>query len=72
MSSLTPCNHCTLQRITRDAEARGATVTVERQLWGTEMEGWYQVLVSDRDKPVCWFMELTVECSAANRTGRKR
>jgi hypothetical protein len=63
MSELTPCNHCTLERIKGRAEARGASVIVQRQPVLTEMGGWYAVIVSDEPKPVAYFMELTVGCA---------
>jgi protein subunit release factor B len=64
MSELTPCNRCSLNRITRDAEKRGATVEVKRALLGQTMEGWYGVYVSDRGtEAIGWMQEITQGCA---------
>lgn len=59
MSSLTLCNYCTLNQIKSNAEKRGATVTVGQE---KESEYWTVVRVSDKDKPVAYFLELTTHC----------
>jgi hypothetical protein len=62
MSELTPCNFCSLQWITSQAERDGATVTVRPVPPEGRMEGWQAAWRSDRDQPVAYFQALTTHC----------
>jgi hypothetical protein len=58
VSELTPCNFCSYERYRREAQARGATISLvpDREL---EM---LAVRVSDREEPIAWFLALTQHC----------
>lgn len=68
MSHLTECNRCTLRRMQRAAEARGATVIVTKVTVG-DMAGWTHAHYSDRPGDVSgsYFQELTEECACDAR-----
>lgn len=59
MSSLTPCNHCTLRRIRQNA-APGVRVTTSNGKG--DWEGWIVVKKSDETEPVAYFKALTDRC----------
>ena len=63
MSSLTRCNHCSLEDMKRRAKARGVEVIVGRERLGNQKEAWYTARYSDQDEPCAWFMQLTVGCA---------
>lgn len=56
MSELTPCNHCTYERITQRAHERGAQVSLKAD------GNWIAVIESDKEKPEAFFLELTPDC----------
>ena len=60
MSSLTPCNHCTLKRIRARNKAKGVRTYV-RDGKG-EWLGWKIVTESGNSKPVAFMMEITNHC----------
>lgn len=63
MSELTICNYCSLKRIEERAKERGATVTTyEDRVEGT-LDYWIAVRVSDKEKPVAYFLQLTTHCA---------
>lgn len=64
MSGLTPCNHCTLERIKRD-EVRSAVprpVTIKPVRMPGDHEHWLGVYVGDGMQPSAYFRELTAHC----------
>lgn len=60
MSEMTPCNHCTLNRVKASAKKRGASVQV--RTGQDEWKGWLIVLESDKPEPTHYFRALTDHC----------
>ena len=60
MSELTPCNRCTLDRITEKAMLAGKGVRYARIPITEEMGGW--IVVEVDGEAVAWFMELSEKC----------
>jgi hypothetical protein len=61
VSTLTKCNHCTLERMKR--RRPGVEVIVTQIPVGREMEGWYSARYADEEEPSAYFMQLTVGCA---------
>lgn len=64
MSSLTPCNYCTLKRIER-AEARNDAplpVTTQHVRVPGGLEYWTGVFIGDDVEPIAFFHTLTERC----------
>lgn len=65
MSSLTPCNYCSLQRIRSHAKSEGAEVKLRPAHVATgdpEWFGWWAAVRSDKTEPVAYYMEVTAHC----------
>lgn len=62
MSEMTPCNRCSLDRMKRQANARGVKVITKIEGPESDTPGWISAWYSDQDEPTAWFMQLTERC----------